>query len=580
MRRGGTVRATNTRPYPPRVPQDGQPETQGRQPDGPSAARRDHTSGALASAVRVVSGLTLVSRFAGLARDIVTARIFGDAVLASAFRAAYALPNLFRRLFGEGALSAAFLPEYTQLRRDQPDLADQLATLTLRVLTLVTGGLMLLIEIGLLLVLWLAPATAERTLSIKLMMLMLPMMPMVCTTAILGGMLQAHAKFGPPAAAPIILNVFQIAAGIAFYWGWTGDKTMTAYLIGASAVVASVVQIAWSLAALRGMIRWVPAGQAARTHGRRVLGRFVPAMLGLGTLQLNTMMDMVIAMWPVWIGPMMFGRAVTLDGKSNAILSYTQALYQFPLGVFGIAVATAVFPLLSRATNDNSEFAAVLRKGLRLSLFIGLPASVGLVLVRHDLVYCIYSGGEDGFTAEGVERAAAVLMGFAPGVWAYSLNHVLTRAFYAKHDTRTPMRIAIGMVGLNLALNFSLIWPLREAGLAWSTAISAGVQMGILLALTHRKLHVRPLDAETLKAFARITLAAAVMGGAVYGAMHLWPQPQGWREHAVRLGVSVAAGGAVYAGMAVVLKLAEARWLLQRAPKGGGGDPRAGMGFD
>mgnify|MGYP000915412724 FL=1 len=219
----------------------------------PSDGRiQERTSGALAAAVRLVSGLTLISRFAGLARDIVTARLFGDELLASAFRAAYALPNLFRRLFGEGALSAAFLPEYTQLRRDQPDLANQLASLTVRLLTLVTGCLLLVVEAALLLVMLFAPQDPGRSLSIQLMMLMLPMMPMVCITAILGGMLQAHGRFGPPAAAPIILNLFQILAGGAFYLGWTGDATRTAYLVGGAAVLASAVQVVWSWWALRG----------------------------------------------------------------------------------------------------------------------------------------------------------------------------------------------------------------------------------------------------------------------------------------------------------------------------------------
>ncbi len=546
----------------------------------PSDGRiQERTSGALAAAVRLVSGLTLISRFAGLARDIVTARLFGDELLASAFRAAYALPNLFRRLFGEGALSAAFLPEYTQLRRDQPDLANQLASLTVRLLTLVTGCLLLVVEAALLLVMLFAPQDPGRSLSIQLMMLMLPMMPMVCITAILGGMLQAHGRFGPPAAAPIILNLFQILAGGAFYLGWTGDATRTAYLVGGAAVLASAVQVVWSWWALRGLVRWTRAGEAARAHGRRVFSRFVPAVLGLGTLQLNTMADMLIAMWPVWVGATMFGRAVTLDERSNAILSYTQALYQFPLGVFGIAVATAVFPLLSRASNDSAAFADVLRRGLRLSFFIGLPAAAGLVLVRHDLIYCIYSGGRTGFTAEGVERAAAVLLGFAPGVWVYSLNHVLTRAYYAKHNTRTPMRVAISMVGLNLGLNLTLIWPLREAGLAWSTAVSATVQFVVLLALSHKWLGVKPIDRATRSAMARILLGAAVMSGAVYAVMWLWPDPAGWSHRALRLASCVGAGAAAYTLAAVVLKLPELRWLFHRAPARGT-DTAAGMSFE
>jgi putative peptidoglycan lipid II flippase len=536
----------------------------------------DAATGALAAAVRVVSGLTLLSRFAGLLRDVVMVRVFSDGVLASAFRAAYMFPNVFRRLFGEGALSAAFLPEYAQLRRDDPAVAGELATLTLRLLTLVTGGITLLIEVALLLCVIFLPDDPQhgwRDVSFKLMMLMLPMMPMVCITAILGGMLQAHGRFGPPAAAPIILNFFQIAASLAFFVGWTNDRLVSAYAVGTAAVVASVVQILWSLHALRGRVGWARAGDSARRHGRRVLGRFLPAVLGLGTLQLNTMMDSVIAMWPVWVGPTVLGVAVTLDEASNGILGYTQQLYQFPLGVFGLAVATAVFPLLSRTSDDPPAFASVLRRGLRLSFFIGLPATVGLALVRHDLVHVVY-GGKGGFSAAGVQRGAAVLLGFSPGVWAYSLNHVLTRAFYARHNTRTPMRVAVSMVALNFALNLVLIWPLREAGLAWATAASAMVQTGVLLVLCGSRLGVRPLDRETLAAFARMLLASLVMAAAVKGVMLAWSaETMSWAMRAARLATCVAVGAGAYVASSWALRAPEMSWMLQRAPRGAGGEP-------
>jgi len=548
-----------------------------------SSGERDRReAGSLASAVRTVSGFTLLSRFAGLARDIITARVFGADALGSAFRAAYAVPHLFRRLFGEGALSAAFLPEYTLLRRDDPDAAGQLATMVVRMLTLVTGGLTLLIEAGLLIRLIAAPAAPDLALSLRLIMLMLPMMPLVCLTAIYGGMLQAHGKFGPPAAAPIILNLFQVVAAAFFFMGLTGSATATAYWVGGAAVLASVAQVAWSLAALRGSVRWGRAGAAARARGASVLRRFLPAVLGLGTLQLNTMLDTTIAMWPQWVGPTMFGRPVPLDVASNAILSFTQTLYQFPLGVFGIAVATAVFPLLSRSADRPAEFVQHLRRGLRLSLFIGLPASVGLVLVRTDLITVIYGGGADATWGPGaVARSAAVLAGFAPAVWAYSLNHVFTRAFYARGDTTTPMRLALAMVGLNLALNLTLVWPLREAGLAWSTAISAVVQCVVLGWLLSRRLPDRAIDGETWAAFGRVALVAAVMGAALFALGRAWPEPVRWSGHLLRLAVAVVIGAGTYGVGALALRMPEARWLLRRGGGGGGGGgPSAGMSFE
>ncbi|MCE7973644.1 MAG: murein biosynthesis integral membrane protein MurJ [Leptolyngbya sp. PLA1] len=534
----------------------------------PSGAGGGDAHSGLGRAVRTVSGLTLVSRFAGLARDVVTARLFGDDALGSAFRAAYALPNLFRRLFGEGALSAAFLPTYVILRRDEEARADELATVVVRALTLVTSVLTLAAMGVLVLLLAVLPADEERSLSFKLMLLMLPMMPAVCLTAILGGVLQAVGRFGPPAAAPIVLNVFQIGAGLVFYAGLMADRVMAAYLVGAAAVVASLVQIVWSLWALRGRVKWGAAAGAAREHARAVFDKFLPATVGLGAVQLNSVMDMVIAMWPLWVGPTVLGVAVPLDAKSNAVLSYTQTIYQFPLGVFGIAVATAVFPMLSRAADRGEEFAGVLRRGLRLSLFIGLPATLGLIVVRHDLVAVIFGGGgRHSFTPEGVARCADALLGFSVGVWAYSLNHVYTRAFYARGDTGTPMRVAVGSVLLNLALNLTLIWPLREAGMAWATGIAATVQCAVLGWLCQTRLGVRSLDRGTLTGMARITALSLLMAAGVWVAGWIGPPAAGWGAHLLRLCVGVACGVVVFGAGAVMLRLPELRWLLAR---GGG----------
>ncbi len=543
-----------------------------------AAAAEPSGSGTLAAAVRVVSLLTLLSRFAGLARDVVTARLFGDGLLGSSFRAAYAVPNLFRRLFGEGALSAAFLPQYTLLSRDDPAMAGELARVTLRLMTLATGVLTLLICGALGLVLWLAPADPDRSLSLTLMIVMLPMMPMVCLTAILGGMLQAHGRFGPPAAAPILLNVFQIAAAGLFLAGILRGDVLAAYWVAGAALLASVAQVVWSLWALRGKVRWKRAGLDARAHVKTVMDRFIPAMLGLGTLQLNTTLDMIIAMWPVWVGATVLGVPIPLDQSSNAILSYTQTLYQFPLGVFGIAVATAVFPLLSRSADRPDDFQLHLQRGIRLSLFIGLPASVGLLLVRDDMVRVLFGGGGS-FSEEGLVRSGLVLAGFAPAIWAYSLNHVLTRAFYARGDTRTPMRLAVGAVLLNLTLNLTLVWRLGESGLAWATGISATVQCLLLLWLARRVLGVTPIDGPTRAALARLALASMLMGLCVWVVLELLPSGSGWWLRSLRLAAGVGVGALAYAAICYAMALPELRWIFERAPRGSS-PGQSGMSLD
>jgi putative peptidoglycan lipid II flippase len=550
--------------------------------------------GLLAAAIRVVSGLTLLSRFFGLARDILTAHLFGNSLIGSAFANAFAIPNIFRRLFGEGALSAAFIPEYVKARKSDPATADRFAQHVVSLLFLVSGAITLIVEIVLLVLLWTgAGLDPERRLSFQLLILMLPMMPLVCLTAILSGMLQVQGKFGPPAAAPIILNLFQILAGGYFLFVHKQhDSTTPAFAVGTAALLASVVQVIWCMAALSRRPSLLPtrlttsAADPITPHTRVMFARFVPALIGLGTIQINTMLDQLWAMWPIWVGPTMLGHTYPLDETSNSILSYAMRLYQFPLGVFGIAVATAILPLLSRSADDNTDFAAVLKRGLRLSLFIGLPASIGLVLIREPIITVLFSGSSTGFDADGLTRASAVLTGFAPGVWAYSLNHVLTRAFYAKGDTSIPMKISMAMVALNLVLNLILIWPLREAGLAWATGLSAMIQTLILAAIVRRKLGVSPLDLPTIRGMLLVLLATVLMALCVYAALTYTPRALAalqlefidpaihtWRVNLILLITGTLTGMASFAAASLVLRLPELRWLFQRAPKGADGRP-------
>lgn len=580
------------------------------------------TSG-LARGVRAVSGVTLLSRFGGLIRDIVLVRTFGDTAVGSAFAAAFAIPNMFRRLFGEGALSAAFLPEYTRalqggdadsatvsrsvasghapVRSDSApansphagrEHADRFATLVLAALGIVTGAITLVVEVALAAILLFTAPTPDQRLSIGLIMVMLPFMPLVCMTAIKAGMLQVHGKMGASMSGPLMLNGFIIAVGgYCWYRGTLGGPTV-AYVLAVATVLSGVTQLLYFARLLRAHFAWRRStGDSrvdgdARTRAKRMLAKFLPVMVGMGTLQLNAFIDTLIAMWPIWFGPTMLGRAYPLDASSNAIMTFTQRLYQFPLGVFGIAVATAAFPMLARHASDPTKFLHTIQRGVRLSLFIGLPASIGLALVRHDAVGVLFGFGKSGFSPSGLDRSAAVLLGFAVGIWAYALNHLLTRVFYAKGDTRTPMIVSITMVLLNVSLNFTLIWDwnwlgvplnLREAGLAWSTSICAMVQC-VVLALLARRFVANTqrgarlptlLDPPTRIGLFKTCTSSAVM------ALTLWLllpmlglgvgiSRDGWTQHLVALCVSVAAGGVVYLASAFVLRSHELRWLASR----------------
>lgn len=521
--------------------------------------------GGLAGATRTFSIITLVSRFAGMIRDVMLVRLFGDTALGSAFLAGFAIPNMFRRLFGEGALSAAFIPEYAAADKADTVDAGRFASLTLLLLGLTTSALTVVIEAILAVVLLTTEQPADRALSIELVMLMLPFMPLVCMAAILGGMLQVHGRFAPGAAGPIVLNAFIIAAG-----GWyllvgrSGDAT-AAYVLGVATVLSGAAQCAWFGWLLRRRVRWTWVFAGAVERAKRMLRRFVPVVIGLGALQLSTLLDVLIAMWPIWFGGLVLGFVPhTLDQGSNIILAATQRLYQFPLGVFGIAVATAAFPLLARHADDPARFEDTLRRGVRLSLFIGLPATVGLILVRGDLSWVLFAGGPMGFSDDGAARSAAVLLGYAPAVWAYSLNHVFTRAFYARGDTGTPMRISLVMVACNALIGLGLIGPLREAGLAWATSLAATAQCVVLGMLARRMLAVRVMDTSLARAIARVVAVTVVMGVMVVAVLMVWPTTEAWSSRAARLVACVAAGGVVYGVAASLWRVEELRWLVSR----------------
>jgi putative peptidoglycan lipid II flippase len=245
-----------------------------------------------------------------------------------------------------------------------------------------------------------------------------------------------------------------------------------------------------------------------------------------------------------------------------ASLSFAQRLYQFPLGVFGIAVATAAFPMLARQAKNPDAFADTLRRGLRLVVFIGLPAGAGLILVREPLAAAVFQGGF--FSAADTAEVGWILLGYAPAIWAYSMTQILVRAFYAKDDAARPVRVAMGVVALNLLLNMTLIWtPLRTAGLAWSTAICAVVQVSILLRMVRR--HVDdPVDASVLGSWARSAIATAIMGGmvAIVG-LFVWNDGGTWGQSVVALLIMAATGMASFAIVGALLGMRELGWLIR-----------------
>ena len=243
-----------------------------------------------------------------------------------------------------------------------------------------------------------------------------------------------------------------------------------------------------------------------------------------------------------------------------ASISFAQRLYEFPLGVFGISVATAIFPQLSREANNPEAFRNSMARALRLVMFIGFPASIGLMLLRVPLTATVFQG--ESFSPEDTERVATILLAYAPAIWAYSANQVLTRAFYARGEPMKPVMVAMSMVVLNFILNITLIWtPLRTAGLALSTAFCAILQMIILQRLLAH--HVGPMiTGDVRTSWLRTLLVSAVMGGVLAGAMMFAPSEASWMVMAsVLMGMVILGGGTFFVG-ARILRMPELRWAL------------------
>ena len=498
---------------------------------------------------KVIAGLTLVSRGLGLIRDAVCAHVLGVGAASSAFWVAFQIPNLFRRLFGEGALSAAFIPVFSDYHHagDRAG-ARRVGCCVLGLLVVTLLGLTLLGEATLGLLGKVGWDTERTRLTLSLTALMLPFMVMICVTAMLGGLLNVLGHFATPASAPIVLNVCMIAAAIGA-GVWRGlPANQLVFVVAASVLVAGIVQVVihWIAVERRGY-RLTPAFDTRHEGVRRIIRTMGPMVVGLGAVQINTLADTLIAYW-----------YIPFDGAPT-VLYYAQRLYDFPLGVFSLAVVTAVFPELSRLAtlNDTARYGATVIKGLRLVLFIGLPASIGLILVREPLVAFLFERGE--FGAEGTRRVAQTLIYYAAGVWAYGCQHVLIRSFYALKDSRTPMRIAAYMILLNVPLNLILVWPLAEGGLALSTAICAVIQviwLGRTLARRMGEVSWWAIESSVLRT-AVATLAMTIMI-VLLDAMWLGDVHVG-----ARLAALVASGVVVFVAVAAALKHPELRELAR-----------------
>ena len=520
--------------------------------DGMQNAPKRHP---LISGTRVMSLGTLASRVLGMLRDMATAALLGLAGkggVADAFWFAFRIPNLFRELFGEGALSSSYLPVLTAQVENDRDVARQLSTVVVTLLAVLLTGLVAVGELLLGLIWFFWGGGPWIDLLVGLSATMLPYLLLICVAAQLSTMLYAAGHFAVPALAPMTLNIIWLAAAwIGARW-FTGDQVAQAYLLAAAVIVSGVAQILVHLPMLRRLgyhfdFNW----SAARAGVVRIGRNMAPAAFGLAILQVNMFISIFIAMGLAsapdgpqtisWLG----GVHYPMREGAVAALYFGDRLCSIPFSLVGWPVAVAIFPLLSRhaARGDRRLMGDDMTLGLRLVLCLSVPAGVGLALLAQPITRLLFERGS--FTADDTVRVAWVTVGYAVGVWANCAWPVIVRGFYAVHDFRTPVRIGVWIVAINVLLNVTLIWPLAEAGLALSAATAGVVQLLALIAVFSRRL--APLGWRSLGVTAvRSVLATAAMGVVVYFVLAKMPEGSAIWSQIARVVASIAAGTATY----------------------------------
>jgi putative peptidoglycan lipid II flippase len=508
----------------------------------------------------------MCSRILGLVRDMICAFFFSTTVW-HYFVVAWRIPNLFRRLFGEGALSSALIPVYTEKLEDNPKSAQALVNSVLTLLIIIIALIILLGE-GLIYLFWHFSSQEPKSyVMLTLAAIMLPYVLMVCMVAALGGILHVHRRFAAPAAAPILLNLCWITAVVFFRKAFGESPWRQIYVIAVMVLVAGYLQLFLQILALhRSGIHLKLRFQFSDESVRKVTRLMAPMIVGLAAVQINTLIDDLIALF-LSATPergdtfSLLGYTIAYPVREGSVahLYYAQRLYQLPLGVFGIALASAVFPFLSTAAvrKDLKEYSQILNQGIRLVLFIALPATIGLILVRTPLIKLIFQRGE--FTAEDTQRTSWTLLFYTLGMIAYFLQHLIVRAYYSFQDSVTPVKIAVRVIGLHILLNLVLIWFLGTGGLALSTALCAALQAGILMVILVRRHHLHITD-NLSSSLVKTILATGVMAVGGFSIMHFLAESPAWKQ----VLIVVPACAVIFALSSRILKNPELHELLCR----------------
>ena len=485
----------------------------------------------------IIGGMTLISRVFGFVRDMMLSRLLGGSAMGDAWQIAFQLPNIFRRLFAEGAFSAAFVPLFNKHvaqdgSRDHTS-AERFANETLSVfvpvLLIFSALMMLLMPWAIWLIDDFGQGGRTTSTSIALARIAFPYLGLISVMTLFGAILNSISRFAAVAFAPVLLNLCMISAmSLAIWRGSAADPEAIALALAWSVTLAGLLQMAWLYwHARRAGFRFAIGRPRLTTDVRQLGVLILPAVFGAGIYQISRFIDLFF-----------LGR---LEEGSFVFLALADRLNQLPLGIIGIALGTAILPALSRfiAVDDAGGAQRVQSNAIELGLLLTVPSAVGLFFAAQPLVSAFYYGGK--FGAGDVAATSAVVAMLVIGLPAYVMVKVLTPGFFARRDTKTPVYTAgISMV-INIAFNIALIPLLGVAGLALAGSIAAWTNCALLYAVLHRRGHFE-VEPDLLGRIGRIILSAAAMGATIHFLVPLGADWYGGRALA-RVGSIVALVG-------------------------------------
>jgi putative peptidoglycan lipid II flippase len=454
----------------------------------------------LLKAMATIASFTMLSRIAGMVRDMLTASILGAGPLADAFFVALKLPNFFRRVAGEGAFSVSFIPLYSKtIEQEGEEEGAKFAGQVFSIMAIILSLFSVVIMLGMPWIIHvIAPGfqhgTERYDLAVILTQITFPYLILMSLTALFGGMLNTHSKFAPFSAAPIIFNLTLILALVVFapYFPTAGHAMAVGVTVSG---ILQLIMMVYFVRRYKIQFNWQRPKFSDKT--RQLFKLMGPGVLSAGVFQVNLFVDMILASM--------------LPTGAISFLYYADRLNQLPLSMVGIAVGTALLPMLSKslAANNHEESKDLFNRSLEFCFFAALPAAVALLIIPYQMVSTLFEHGK--FSASDTLQTSYVLMGYGIGLPAYVASKIFMTAFWAHQDTMTPVKISILTALSNIALSLLLIGPLGVAGIALSTGLVGWLQVFLL----HRKLKDRDaleFDNRLRIVFPKLAICSCIMG--------------------------------------------------------------------